>query len=485
VTAVLYVRKSRDEESVADALDLQRRALERLAQERGILEYDVVTEIGSGATLADRPRFVEVLGRVQAGEVSVIIAAHEDRLTRADTLEGAYITNILAQAGVRVLTPAGEVDLRDDAHALLWDVKRALSRYELSSYKRRVKAANNERARQGKPSNGTFQKFGYRWDRERQVYEPSEDYPALVWLFEAVRERGVAGVAREGRERFPRFPTSAAVWHIVHDPFFSGRPAKKDNLPESEWVYADNPPKYPHPVTPTQHAALLELLRLRRRNKDPQAWRDVWCSKLAVCPEGHRMTSAGPVYACNHTADGGNHISISKHRLEYVVTEAVLAVLSNRDFMEAVVARAAEALKDRRKNAGELQAAHRRAQAEAARYEKLLQAAFEQHSLGGIGEGEYEKWREEYRRGLAAARSEAERARRALEAPAFGEEALRPIRRLLADPERFWARMQPSEKRAVARALIDRVDVSPAPGNPGGQQPRYSLQVRYRVSGTV
>jgi hypothetical protein len=287
-------------------------------------------------------------------------------------------------------------------------------------------------------------------------------------------ERGSPWIAREGKARFPRFPSKHAVWLILHDPFYSGTPTQRHGhrpgrkwpglWPQDQWIYAADPPRYRTPIRPTQHAALLELMARRRSNAVPRS-PESWCSQIAVCPEGHRLCSSGRVYKCNSPDGLTHHLAIAKGRLESLVTDAVLKVMARREFVEAVLEEAALALSRQRADEADLHADLRRARSEAQRYEKLLRAVFEQHALGGLTDAQHERWRAEYRKGLSAAESEIERLRRALEAPVIDEAALRPMRELLADPHALWEGMAPADRRAVAQAIVERVEVIPCPGH--------------------
>lgn len=469
--AAVYVRKSRDEEHVADALSLQRDSLLRLAADRGIAEPDVYEEVASGGSLAQRPAMVELLRRVEAGEVDLIIAAHEDRLTRADTLEGAYITHTLAAAGCRVLTLQGEINLADDSHALLWDVKRALSRYELQSYRRRRRAASVERARQGLPAN-SFNKFGYRWDRERRVYEPDPaTYPALKWLFAQAPTTGADRLSREGRAMFGRFPSKYGVLHILSDPFYAGRPVLRWHktahgprlLPADEWVWSESDVDYPHPLTWEEHLRLQEIIAGRRHGRVKSA-SGFWCTGLCRCPVGHSMFGTGDYYACGQPSSSARHLHIRRNRMEGPVEAVILRMLSDPPLVAAIVERVTLLLSKRETSREDILARLRTAQADVQRYDRLLRSAFEQWADKGISAEQYETWREEYQRGRIGALARVNEATALLAVPPVDAALLAEVRRLARAPERYWAEADPASRRRLARLLIERVDlVDPGP----------------------
>ncbi len=76
----LYARRSTDEEKQALSIDSQ---LQELQQRFGHLEIvEVITENGSAFKPYNRPKFAEMLRRIEKGDADGIIAWHPDRLSR-------------------------------------------------------------------------------------------------------------------------------------------------------------------------------------------------------------------------------------------------------------------------------------------------------------------------------------------------------------------------------------------------------------------
>jgi predicted site-specific integrase-resolvase len=76
---IAYCRVS----SAAQRPDLkkQRRVLEDFCAARGVANVEFIEEVGGGLNLR-RPKFVTIMDRVEAREVSHLIVAHKDRLVR-------------------------------------------------------------------------------------------------------------------------------------------------------------------------------------------------------------------------------------------------------------------------------------------------------------------------------------------------------------------------------------------------------------------
>jgi putative resolvase len=77
--AIAYCRVS----SAAQKPDLknQRKVLEQFCAARGVANIEYIEEVGGGLNLK-RPRFVALMDRIEAREVSHLVIAHEDRLVR-------------------------------------------------------------------------------------------------------------------------------------------------------------------------------------------------------------------------------------------------------------------------------------------------------------------------------------------------------------------------------------------------------------------
>jgi len=78
-TPLAYCRVS----SAAQKPDLknQRRVLESFCAARGVANTEFVEEVGGGLNL-ERPKFIEVMDRIEARQISHLIIAHKDRLVR-------------------------------------------------------------------------------------------------------------------------------------------------------------------------------------------------------------------------------------------------------------------------------------------------------------------------------------------------------------------------------------------------------------------
>ncbi len=93
---ILYARKSTDvEDKQVLSIEAQLAELRKYAKDNGLVVIDTVIEKKSAKT-PGRPKFAEVLKRIQNGEANAILAWHPDRLAR-NSIDGGQIIYLLDQ----------------------------------------------------------------------------------------------------------------------------------------------------------------------------------------------------------------------------------------------------------------------------------------------------------------------------------------------------------------------------------------------------
>lgn len=119
---VIYLRKSRTDDpllSVEEVLEKHEQRLdewnEQTQPEGGpIPESNIYREVGSGETIANRPRMQELLRRIESPKVKALLCVEPTRLTRGDLEDIGYLVKILRYTKTVVITLQGAYDLNDD-----------------------------------------------------------------------------------------------------------------------------------------------------------------------------------------------------------------------------------------------------------------------------------------------------------------------------------------------------------------------------------
>jgi len=161
--AAVYCRISRDLTGGNAGVDRQRAACLKLAADRGwtVDPQRVYIENDTSATKGRRPGYQTMLQAAETGAVDVIVAWHVDRLTRKLT-ELEHLIVLSERTGVRVATVSGDLDLTTDSGRLVGRILASVARGEVERKGARQKAANAQRADQGRPP--TARAYGYAAD---------------------------------------------------------------------------------------------------------------------------------------------------------------------------------------------------------------------------------------------------------------------------------------------------------------------------------
>jgi site-specific DNA recombinase len=121
-----------------EGLDLeeQKQMIQKFAVDHGINLGEVMSDLGTTSTSADLPQMQELMQLAESGELSALVIARLDRLTRnirlyADLLEvferhGVRLVSVME--GIDSSEPAGQLALQTLAHAARWDAKRISDR---------------------------------------------------------------------------------------------------------------------------------------------------------------------------------------------------------------------------------------------------------------------------------------------------------------------------------------------------------------------
>jgi len=161
--AAVYCRISRDLTGGNAGVDRQRDACLKLAADRGwtVDPQHVYVENDTSATKGRRPGYQTMLQAAETGAVDVIVAWHVDRLTRKLT-ELEHLIVLSERTGVKVATVSGDLDLTTDSGRLVGRILASVARGEVERKGARQRAANAQRADQGRPP--TARAYGYAAD---------------------------------------------------------------------------------------------------------------------------------------------------------------------------------------------------------------------------------------------------------------------------------------------------------------------------------
>lgn len=291
-TGRIYTRKSRhlgdpdDPSLMAHHLAL----LQRLAAERGIEIVQVIEEIGGGETIVQRPHFQSLILAYEQGRFrdEALLVVEFSRLTRGDQAEVGRVMRALTRANIRLITPAGDYDLKEADHEFLLGLLSLVSRNELQRYRQRVKVKLDEMTREGKLVGGMVP-YGYRWDFQTKKPVPDpERFPVLqAWCKEILTDSSATLAARYGVPfdlicRTLRNPTICGYPARRWEPH-QGRKAWRSRtmrLPRSEWTWPETIGDYEAACSRAEWDAIQAALDARLISRSATWTTDGWCRRV-------------------------------------------------------------------------------------------------------------------------------------------------------------------------------------------------------------
>lgn len=299
-SAVIYVRQSVD---VAEGIKRQLARCRTLAEARG---WTVVEEFEDNAVSATKARGPQsAWSRLLASDVELVIAVDLDRLVRSqrDLLA-------LLEAGKRVVTVDGEIDLSSADGEFRATMMAALARFEVRRKGERSVRANQDRvARRGLPVPGK-RRFGFKPGNVEE--EPEEAAQVRQAYADILAGRSLRSIAM-GWGRAP-----VRLREILSNPSYAGWVVRGG-------VRYEAAPEVARIVDRDTWNAVQDLLADEKRRTSPGPQRKHVLSGIATCGVcGASMRAISRYYQCS--ADT-SHATIYKEPLEERVFQWLFVVL--------------------------------------------------------------------------------------------------------------------------------------------------------------
>lgn len=177
---IMYLRKSQmdsdyETASVEDTLKRHKKILTDFAKANKLHVAVILEEVVSGESLASRPKMLECLELVNTGEYDGVICMDIDRLSRGNSMDSGYITQILQINNCKIVTPSKTYDLANDSDEQFTDMKFMFSRYELKTINKRLVNGRQASVTEGKYT-GSVAPYGY----ERYKLEGMKGYSLKI-----------------------------------------------------------------------------------------------------------------------------------------------------------------------------------------------------------------------------------------------------------------------------------------------------------------
>ena len=435
----IYVRQSQDKAGNEAAVERQESACRLLARAKGWDELTLYRDNDKSATSGkERPEFERLVRDIDANRIDAVLVWHLDRLTR--TIKD--LTRVI-EAGqskkVNIACVHGvSLDLGDPTGVAVATILTAIAHMEVQHKGNRQRAANRQRASQGK-AHWVKRPYGYERDGDAVVMVPEEAEHLRDAAERVLAGETLAGIAREWNNK-GLVSTLGKPWNVTSlrrsliNPRTAGRRLYNgEDMGAGVW----------EPIfTEDLHRALEDKLTDPRRRTAPDDLNSKYLlSGICQCGKCGKKMFASPVkgkgrewmvYRCF----GGYCMTRRLDLVDQVVEGVTVGVLSRPDAAELFTS--GEDTGELRRKAVELR--DRRDQLAALLAEGLLSAASVREQAGKLS-------------------TELE----AVEGSIGAAETLNPVASVIgaSDVAAAWAALPLGHKRQIIRTLMS-VTVLPA-----------------------
>ena len=196
---ILYERLSREDERENESVSIenQKAFLENYAVKEGFTNYVHVSDDGWSGTRWDRPGFLEMMNKVERGEVQNILIKDMSRLGRDHLRVGLFLEQLREQ-GVRLIAVAESIDTEKGEDDFM-PFRNIIAEWQARDTSRKIRTIFGARTAQGKHVTGAIP-YGYIHDPDdRQKWLLDEEAaPVVKRIFRSIIEgKGVQIIANE------------------------------------------------------------------------------------------------------------------------------------------------------------------------------------------------------------------------------------------------------------------------------------------------
>ena len=159
---ILYCRLSREDGDAGESNSVvnQKRILSEYAERNGFTPYEFAVDDGYSGTNYNRPGWLELIGRVEADEVGVIIVKNLDRMGRNYLQTGMY-REMFGERGVRLIAVNDGIDTFANENDDFTPFREIMAEWYARDCSRKVKAVFQSKGKSGKHT-GSHPPYGYK-----------------------------------------------------------------------------------------------------------------------------------------------------------------------------------------------------------------------------------------------------------------------------------------------------------------------------------
>ena len=340
--AAIYVRVSKDVTGERQSVKRQREDCRALARELGWAVGEVYEDNDVSAFSGKRrPEYRRLLDDLRSGLRDGVICWHHDRLHRSLVELEEYIVVCEDRSVDTVTVRAGPLDLATASGRTIARILGAVARGESERMGERMRRGNRQQAEQGKPRTNGGRGYGY----ERDGVTIREDEAAVIrsLVDRLLAGESLASLVRWLNDNDVPTVTGQGSWFSA-----SMRAMLRRGRLSGQREYLGDivaPGQWPAIITPAQTAAVRRLLDdpARKRLRTPSRYLLTGLIRCGRCerPMIAHPRKGVPGYDCR--SDGGlggcGRTSIIAEPLEELVRDMVLTALDGPDLASAMTRR--------------------------------------------------------------------------------------------------------------------------------------------------
>ena len=184
---IIYLRKSRADETKADSLENHRKVLVNLCKNNN-WEYEILEEIGTSQSIAKRVQMTELISLIKQHKVHRVVVIDVDMLSR-ENYDLAYLRKIFTEYNIELVTPQKVYDWSNEVDLMMFGFNSIIGENEYRQIRKRMLLGKQLGAESGIWVTGE-PPLGYKKNKDTKLLEL---VPAETKLYRYIIDSYISG----------------------------------------------------------------------------------------------------------------------------------------------------------------------------------------------------------------------------------------------------------------------------------------------------
>lgn len=169
---IIYLRKSRADETKEDSLENHRKVLINLCKSKD-WQYEILEEIGTSQSIDKRVQMTELISLIKQGKVNRVVVIDVDRLSR-ENYDLAYLRKLFVEYNIELVTPQKIYDWNNENDLMMFGFSSIIGENEYRQIRKRMLLGKQIGAESGIWVTGE-PPLGYKKNRDTKILELVEE----------------------------------------------------------------------------------------------------------------------------------------------------------------------------------------------------------------------------------------------------------------------------------------------------------------------